>query len=106
MDTYLENILSKHTAVLIDFSASWCEPCTWALPVIKDVIKHFDGKLILEIIDIDLHSETAKSLHVLSVPTLVLFVNGIETWRMRGYDIAPKLIESIGKHLIVSTTNF
>lgn len=78
--------------VLVDFYATWCEPCKWVEPILNDVIKNFKGKIILQKIDIDLDAAMAREHHVLSVPTLVLFKNEKEVWRMRGFDTAPSLI--------------
>jgi thioredoxin 1 len=81
--------------VLVDFYADWCEPCKWALPVIENVLKHFEGKILLEKCDIDAHPEIAAHYKVLSVPTFILFRNKQEIWRMRGFDIAPVMIRKI-----------
>lgn len=99
MENSLERVVATHPAVLVDFYADWCEPCQWVLPILDEVEKHFTGKLKLLKIDIDTHSDIAKTLHVLSVPTLVLFREGKEVWRMRGFDPAPLLIKTIGHHL-------
>ncbi len=60
-----------------------------------DVDKHFEGKIIIRKVDIDEHPNTASELHVLSVPTLVLFKNGKEVWRIRGFDTTPKMLEAL-----------
>lgn len=88
--------------VLVDFYADWCEPCKWALPVIEDVLSQLQGKIVLEKIDIDQSPEIAKSFHVMSVPTFVLFHNKEEVWRMRGFDTAPNLIRVLTKQLNLS----
>ncbi|MCX6290912.1 MAG: thioredoxin family protein [Bacteroidetes bacterium] len=83
--------LSSQQFVLADFYASWCEPCKWADLVVEEVVKKFTGKILLHKIDIDVNPSVARDHHILSVPTLVLFNNGTEVWRMRGFDTAPKL---------------
>jgi thioredoxin 1 len=81
--------------VLINFSAQWCEPCQWVLPILEEVAKNFDGKILLEKIDIDEHPHLSKDFHILSVPTLVLFHNEKELWRMRGFDTAANLTRTL-----------
>jgi thioredoxin 1 len=88
-------LLSEKNLLLVDFYADWCEPCKWAEPVLEEVIRNFDGKLSLHKVDIDALPELARQYHVMSVPTLVLFKNNHEVWRMKGFDIAPKLITRI-----------
>ncbi|HNP49409.1 MAG TPA: thioredoxin family protein [Bacteroidia bacterium] len=87
--------IQEHPLVLLDFHATWCEPCKWADPVIDLVLNHFDNKIFLLKIDIDEHPDYAKEFHILSVPTFILMKNGAEIWRMRGFDIAPKMIRII-----------
>jgi thioredoxin 1 len=91
--------ISSSPAVLVDFYADWCAPCKMVVPVLEDVVKHFDGKLKLHKVDIDTHPDISKSLTILSVPTLILFKHGKEVWRMRGFDIAPTLVKVITEHL-------
>jgi len=99
MDKELEDLLNAPVPVLIDFYASWCAPCKWILPVLDDVEKYFQGKIKLHKIDVDVHMQLAKSLTILSVPTLILFRNQKEVWRMKGFDLPPILIKSISEHL-------
>jgi thioredoxin 1 len=84
---------------LLFFSAEWCEPCKWAAPIVDEVIEKFPGRISLEKIDIDAHADKAREHHVLSVPTLVLFKEGKEVWRMKGFDTAPNLQRILSAHL-------
>lgn len=90
-----ENFPTSNDLVIVDFYADWCEPCKWALPVIEEVLTHFKGKIALEKVNIDEQPELAASLHIMSVPTFILYKNRKEIWRMRGFDIAPVMIRKI-----------
>jgi thioredoxin 1 len=85
------DIISSDQPVLVDFYAVWCDPCKWVEPVLDEVIKNFDGKILLHKIDIDEEPAIAREHHVMSVPTLILFKNGKELWRMKGFNTAPVL---------------
>jgi len=91
--------LSAKNFVLVDFYATWCEPCKWVEPILKDVMISLSEKIHLHKVDIDKLPDIAKENHVLSVPTLMLFKDGKEIWRMRGFDTAPALISTLGKFL-------
>jgi len=90
-----ENFPASNDLVLIDFYADWCEPCKWALPVIDVVIQHFNGKILLEKINIDKQPKIAAEFRIMSVPTFILFKDKKEIWRIRGFDIAPVMIRKI-----------
>jgi thioredoxin 1 len=89
----LSNMIDSKGFVLVDFYADWCEPCKWVEPIVDEVIENFQGKVILQKIDIDMQPNIARDRLILSVPTLVLYKNGKEIWRMRGFDTAPVLIK-------------
>ena len=80
--------MNNMSAELFFFSAQWCEPCKWAEPIVKEVIEKFSGRIAMSKIDIDAHIDKSREHHILSVPTLVLFKDGKEVWRMRGFDTA------------------
>ena len=100
MDSLPEKYFEGSSNVLVDFYAEWCEPCKWVVPVLDDLQKHFGDKIAIHKINIDVNIEVARSLSVLSVPTLVLFVNKKEVWRMRGFDRSPQLIQVLGPFLV------
>ena len=87
------------TAELKFFSAEWCEPCKWAEPIVNEVVKNFSGKISVNKIDIDAHVDKAREHHVMSVPTLALFKDGKEVWRMRGFDTAENLKRIFASHI-------
>ncbi len=92
-------LISSHPFVLITYSAEWCEPCKWAEPILEEVILNFNGKIILHKIDIDAQPAFAQEQHVLSIPTLALFKNGEEVWRMRGFDTSQNLVRVFEKYI-------
>ncbi|MCB1080616.1 MAG: thioredoxin [Simkaniaceae bacterium] len=69
---------------LVDFYAEWCGPCRMLSPVLKEVATQLKGKVKFAKLDIDKNHITAKTHHVTSVPTLILFKNGEEANRLVG----------------------
>ena len=99
MDEELKKVVNANPLVLVDFYADWCEPCKLVVPVLDEVLSHFDGKIVLHKVDIDKRQEVARSFTILSVPTLMLFKNGHEVWRMRGFEVPKDLIRSLSAHV-------
>lgn len=86
-------IISSRQFVLVDFYATWCEPCKWVEPILDEVTAHFAGKIVLHKVDVDKQTDVAQYYLIMSVPTLMLFKNGKEVWRFNGFDTAHELIK-------------
>lgn len=70
--------------VLVDFSATWCQPCKALAPTIDAVAKEYDGKLGVYKIDIDAAPNTATHFGIAGVPTCIFFSGGKEVERFQG----------------------
>lgn len=69
--SYIKN---KELPIILYFYAEWCENCQQFNPVIEEVEEEYDGKVVIQMVDIDLNSELYKYYEGAKVPTLV-FVN-------------------------------
>ncbi len=90
-------LLNSSELVLIDFYAPWCAPCKKIAPIIDAMQQEFNGKAVIEKLDIDANPKIRTTFGVESIPGLVLFKNGAEVWRHTG------LIEEQELKNIVST---
>ena len=70
--------------VLVDFSATWCQPCKALAPTIDAVSEEYSGKLKVYKIDIDQSPNTTGQFGIQGVPTCILFKNGVEVDRFMG----------------------
>ena len=82
-DNYFEETV-KEGVTLVDYFAEWCGPCRMLTPVLQEVAAELQGKVRFAKLDIDKNHVTAKTHHVTSVPTLILFKNGEEVNRLVG----------------------
>lgn len=74
----------KGKTVLADFGASWCGPCQSMAPVIKELAEAYKGRAGVMEIDIDSEKRLATELMIQSIPTLIVFKDGIEIRRLVG----------------------
>lgn len=65
----------KEGKVLVDFYADWCGPCQVLSPII-DVLNDEISELKVVKVDVDNNQEIAVKYNILSMPTMLLFVNG------------------------------
>ena len=69
---------------LIDFYADWCGPCKMLAPVMEDLAGRYEGRALVGKVNVDDEPELAGRFGVMSIPTVVLFVNGQEVERKVG----------------------
>jgi len=91
---HLESVLKKHTYVFIDFWASWCNPCKRLKQELEKVVrKKPDLRIVL--INVDQQRSLAKHYQITSLPTLLLFKNGVFVKRIVGHHVSEKLLSMI-----------
>lgn len=83
METFNDVILADRL-VLVDFFATWCQPCKMMHPVLEQVKEALGDKLRIIKIDVDKNGAVAGQYGIRSVPTLMLFRNGEVLWRQSG----------------------
>ena len=69
-------LATKNTPVMVDFWATWCGPCRMVAPVIEQVAEEYEGRAIVGKVDVDECGDLAMRYGVMSIPTVVVFVNG------------------------------
>jgi thioredoxin 1 len=84
--------------VLVDFLATWCGPCKMIAPIVEDLATKVEGKARVAKVDIDQAQETASSLQITSVPTLILFKDGKEVKRVVGVKDLDFLLRLVQDH--------
>lgn len=69
---------------LVDFYADWCGPCKMIAPIVGELADELTGQASVAKVDIDNSQMITSSLDITSVPTLILFKNGMEIKRVIG----------------------
>ena len=56
---------------IIDFYATWCGPCKMVAPILEELAKEYEGKIVIYKIDTDKEKELAAAFGIRSIPTLL-----------------------------------
>lgn len=73
---YEGEVLKSDIPVLVDFWASWCGPCKMVAPIISQLAEEYEGKVKVCKVNVDNEGALAAQNAIVSIPTVILFVNG------------------------------
>ena len=75
METF-NDVISEDRLVLVDFFATWCQPCKMMHPVLEQLKDTLGDRVRIIKVDVDKYGQTAAQYGIQAVPTLMLFRNG------------------------------
>ncbi|MGH8036324.1 MAG: thioredoxin [Stenotrophomonas sp.] len=77
-ETFETEVLQKslQTPVLVDFWATWCEPCKTLGPMLEKLAGEYNGAFELAKVDVDKEQQIAAAFQIRSVPTVFLVKGG------------------------------
>ena len=75
-DADIENNIKKYETIVIDCWAPWCGPCRMVHPIIEELAKEMQGKIVFGKLNVDENPMTSAKHQIMSIPTLLVFKNG------------------------------
>lgn len=74
--SFEREVLDAKTPVLVDFYASWCQPCKRMEPVLEDLAQMYSGKVKVVRVNVEENPKLAKRYRITAIPHLMLFKDG------------------------------
>ena len=56
---------------IIDFYADWCGPCKMVSPILEELAKEYEGKIVVYKVDTEAEHELAAVFGIRSIPTFL-----------------------------------
>jgi len=75
-DENIKEIISSGKPVVIDFWAEWCGPCRMVGPIVEELAKEYDGKVVIGKMDVDNNVDTPTEYGIRNIPTILFFKDG------------------------------
>ncbi len=97
--TFEEEVLTADVPVLVDLWAEWCGPCKMMTPVVHALAEKLDGQVKVASLDVQDNAPVAMRYNVISIPTLLLFVDGEVKETIIGYRPETVIMQQLAPYL-------
>jgi thioredoxin 2 len=94
-----EVIVNSDLPVVVDFWAPWCGPCKMMAPTFKSVAKDYPLKATFAKVNTEDNQMLGAQFGIRSIPTIVIFKNGVEVQRVSGALDENSLKQLVNSHL-------
>lgn len=90
---------SHQVPILVDFWATWCQPCQVLMPTLAKLVDEYNGKFVLAKINTEEQQAIAAQFGIRSIPTVKLFKNGAPVDEFMGALPEDEIRGFLDKHL-------
>ncbi len=98
-DTFDEEVGSSDVPLVVDFWAEWCGPCRMVAPVLEQIATENAGSLRVAKVDVDDAPGIARRFQIMSIPTLMVFQDGVPKKRLVGAKGKSQLLDELAEFL-------
>jgi thioredoxin 1 len=97
--TFDEEVQGAPVAVLVDFWAEWCGPCKLVAPVLAEIASDHPDTLKVVKVNVDDSPDVARRFEIMSIPTLMVFQDGVPKKRLIGAKGKHQLLQELHEFL-------
>jgi len=94
-DNNFDEVIKSNGLVLIDFWAEWCGPCKMVSPILDEISK--EHGILVGKLNIDENPLKPVEFSVSSIPTMVLFEDGVVIKTIIGAKPKHKMLEELSE---------
>ena len=98
-ETFDEEVGSSDVPLVVDFWAEWCGPCRMVAPVLEQIAVENEGKVRMAKLNVDDAPAVAQRFGIMSIPTLMVFQDGVAKKRIVGAKGKGQLLEDLAEFL-------
>lgn len=91
--TFQEKVIESKGKIIVDFWAEWCGPCKLLFPILEEVSNILDIKIYK--VNVDENPSLAGQFGIKSIPTIVIFDDGVRVKEVVGLRPKEEIIEKL-----------
>nr|YP_009397620.1 thioredoxin [Dipterosiphonia australica]ARW66806.1 thioredoxin [Dipterosiphonia australica] len=92
-------VIKSKQIVLVDFGAPWCGPCRMVAPVIREIAHEYGNIIKVVKVNTDANPCVAADYNIRSIPTLMIFQNGVKVDTVIGAIPKSTLLNTLNKYI-------
>lgn len=97
--SFKQEVLDSDVPVLVDFWAPWCGPCRMVAPVVDEISEQYKGQIKVVKVNTDENPQVASQYGIRSIPTLMIFKDGVKVDMVVGAVPKTTLASTLEKYL-------
>ena len=97
--TFDEEVNGSEQVVLVDFWAEWCGPCKLVAPILEEIAAEHAGRIVIGKLDVDDNPDVARRFEIMSIPTMIVFQDGVPKKRLIGAKGKNQLLQELAEFL-------
>jgi len=97
-DQNFHDLITGDRPVLVDFWAEWCGPCKMMNGPLEEIAGDNAARLAVAKLNVDENQATAMNFEVMSIPTMIVFQDGVEKKRIVGARSKAQLLAEINEY--------
>ena len=94
-NNFEEEVLKANGKILVDFYADWCGPCKMMAPIIEEIAEEVKETVKVGKVNVDNNQELAIKYDVMSIPTIIVFENGVPKKTFIGVTDKNEILEQL-----------
>ena len=83
-----ETLKNGQQPLVVDFWATWCGPCRMIAPIVAELAKEYDGRVVVGKCDVEENEDLAMEFGIRNIPTILFF---------KGGEVVDKLVGAVSK---------
>jgi thioredoxin 1 len=97
--TFKQEVIDSDILVLVDFWAPWCGPCRMVAPVVDEIAQQYEGQVKVVKVNTDENPQVASQYGIRSIPTLMIFKEGVRVDMVVGAVPKTTLANTLEKYI-------